>query len=61
MEEFGASNPDFCRSPVKRWGYNKRTMKCHTFMYGGCHGNNNNFETKKQCQNVCTICGGKCF
>ena len=30
-------------------------------MYGGYHGNNNNFKTEKQCPNGCTICGGKYF
>ena len=61
MEEFGGLYPDVCRSPVMRWGYNQRTKKCQRFSYGGCHENNNNFETEKQCQNVCTICGGKCL
>ncbi|XP_015282964.1 PREDICTED: kunitz-type serine protease inhibitor bitisilin-2-like [Gekko japonicus] len=54
--------PDLCYLPQKvgpckahrpRFFYNSMTQKCEGFVYGGCHGNANNFETLEGCQQTC--------
>ena len=42
-----------CKAAKKRWFFNKKTGKCEKFTYGGCHGNGNNFNSKKKCKNIC--------
>ncbi|KHJ95486.1 Kunitz/Bovine pancreatic trypsin inhibitor domain protein [Oesophagostomum dentatum] len=36
-----------------RFWYDNSQQKCVPFIYGGCRGNDNNFETFEQCQEVC--------
>lgn len=43
-----------CRASMARWFYDTRTGTCNQFTYGGCQGNQNNFETREQCQQRCT-------
>lgn len=43
-----------CKAAIPRVFYNKNTKKCEDFLYGGCKGNNNNFETMEQCNSVCS-------
>ncbi|KAH7973024.1 hypothetical protein HPB52_020573 [Rhipicephalus sanguineus] len=42
-----------CRAHVPRYYYNTTTDTCEKFVYGGCQGNANNFETLKQCETRC--------
>ncbi|KAG5669430.1 hypothetical protein PVAND_017317 [Polypedilum vanderplanki] len=42
-----------CRGSKTRWYYNKDTKICDTFIYGGCGGNANNFETLQACEQAC--------
>lgn len=42
-----------CRASMKRFWYNKQTHQCERFIFGGCDGNSNNFETKEQCDSTC--------
>jgi len=42
-----------CRGLFPRYFFNKATGQCEKFIYGGCGGNENNFETKEQCANQC--------
>uniref|UniRef100_A0A8W8NJX2 Uncharacterized protein n=2 Tax=Magallana gigas TaxID=29159 RepID=A0A8W8NJX2_MAGGI len=42
-----------CRAAFRRWWYNRRTKQCETFIYGGCGGNKNNFETRDKCERQC--------
>ncbi|GFU63161.1 hypothetical protein NPIL_322983 [Nephila pilipes] len=42
-----------CRANIPRFFYNKSTKRCQKFIYGGCTGNGNNFETKERCEAVC--------
>lgn len=42
-----------CFETLWRWYYDQTRMSCQPFMYGGCHGNDNNFESKEECEAVC--------
>uniref|UniRef100_A0A8B9BWH8 BPTI/Kunitz inhibitor domain-containing protein n=1 Tax=Anser brachyrhynchus TaxID=132585 RepID=A0A8B9BWH8_9AVES len=42
-----------CRGHFYRYAYNPATGTCRVFLYGGCRGNANNFETLKECQRAC--------
>ncbi|XP_067890692.1 carboxypeptidase inhibitor SmCI-like [Heterodontus francisci] len=42
-----------CKAVNIRYYYNLFTQKCEEFIYGGCGGNENNFETKKECLVKC--------
>ncbi|KAK2883740.1 hypothetical protein QQF64_016536 [Cirrhinus molitorella] len=43
-----------CRASFSRWYYDPLNKKCHHFTYGGCDGNENNFETTDKCMNNCS-------
>lgn len=43
----------FCRAYFTRFFYNHRTQRCEQFVFGGCGGNRNNFETEAECQHTC--------
>ncbi|CAO2577773.1 Eppin [Lemmus lemmus] len=43
----------YCMAYFPRWFYNKENSTCQLFIYGGCQGNNNNFQSQSLCQNVC--------
>ncbi|XP_061468670.1 tissue factor pathway inhibitor [Rhineura floridana] len=47
------NDPGICRGLISRYFYNKESLKCEKFQYGGCLGNQNNFHTLKECQNTC--------
>ncbi len=42
-----------CRGNHQRWYYRKEDGRCKQFMYGGCKGNQNNFQTDEECRNAC--------
>jgi hypothetical protein len=42
-----------CDAYIPRWAFNARTGQCERFIYGGCGGNHNNFESKERCEEVC--------
>ena len=42
-----------CKSYTYRWGFDASSGKCIQFVYGGCNGNENNFETKEMCEQRC--------
>ncbi|XP_078670894.1 uncharacterized protein LOC144911013 isoform X1 [Branchiostoma floridae x Branchiostoma belcheri] len=42
-----------CRAAFRRVFFNQETGQCENFIYGGCGGNGNNFETKEECENIC--------
>uniref|UniRef100_A0A131Y5D8 Putative serine protease inhibitor n=1 Tax=Ixodes ricinus TaxID=34613 RepID=A0A131Y5D8_IXORI len=42
-----------CRAMVPRWFFNSTTGDCERFVYGGCRGNANNFESQQQCRLSC--------
>eukprot|EP01084_Bolivina_argentea_P239521 402573_1 len=42
-----------CYAYMPRYFYNDTTDQCEIFIYGGCLGNANNFETLAECQQIC--------
>ncbi|CAH3137112.1 unnamed protein product [Pocillopora meandrina] len=42
-----------CRAAIPRFYYNSDTGECEQFIYGGCDGNANNFDTKEECEKKC--------
>uniref|UniRef100_UPI00398F7257 papilin isoform X2 n=1 Tax=Pristiophorus japonicus TaxID=55135 RepID=UPI00398F7257 len=42
-----------CTDWTVRWFFVPGSAVCNRFWYGGCHGNQNNFETEEECLNGC--------
>ncbi|KAG7321931.1 hypothetical protein KOW79_014789 [Hemibagrus wyckioides] len=42
-----------CRAAFPRFYYSVSDQTCKMFVYGGCGGNSNNFNTKEECENAC--------
>lgn len=42
-----------CRGNIPRWYFDRQSNQCLEFLYGGCQGNTNNFETREECQKSC--------
>ncbi|XP_070600485.1 eppin-like [Erythrolamprus reginae] len=44
-----------CKAMFLRFFYNVSTDKCEQFIYGGCGGNMNNFESMQECLRTCRV------
>ncbi|XP_073671935.1 amyloid beta precursor like protein 2 isoform X4 [Paramisgurnus dabryanus] len=42
-----------CRASKPRWYFDVQQRKCVRFIYGGCAGNRNNFDSEEYCMAVC--------
>ncbi|XP_036357639.1 BPTI/Kunitz domain-containing protein 4-like [Octopus sinensis] len=42
-----------CRARMLRYFFNSQSGHCEIFSYSGCQGNENNFETKEECEQSC--------
>lgn len=42
-----------CQRYTLRWYYNQRVTECRPFVYSGCQGNLNRFESKEECELHC--------
>lgn len=42
-----------CRAMLPRWYFDRLVGSCVQFLYGGCGGNRNNFESEEYCLSVC--------
>ncbi|KAJ1097682.1 hypothetical protein NDU88_002799 [Pleurodeles waltl] len=42
-----------CKNWEPRWTYNNLMRQCHSFIYGGCEGNDNSFESREACEDMC--------
>ena len=51
-----ARRPEYgtCSNTTLRYYYDQNCECCQTFKYSGCDGNNNNFETERQCLSKCS-------
>lgn len=48
-----------CRASIPRWWYNVTDGSCQPFVYGGCEGNGNNYQSKEECLEKCAGVTGK--
>ncbi|KAM4697574.1 WAP, Kazal, immunoglobulin, Kunitz and NTR domain-containing protein 1 [Rhinophrynus dorsalis] len=44
-----------CKVPEWRWAYSPLMRQCFSFIYGGCQGNQNNFESRQACEDRCPL------
>uniref|UniRef100_A0A8C0VJ12 BPTI/Kunitz inhibitor domain-containing protein n=1 Tax=Cyanistes caeruleus TaxID=156563 RepID=A0A8C0VJ12_CYACU len=42
-----------CQRYTLRWYYNQRVTECRPFVYSGCQGNLNRFDSKEECELHC--------
>ncbi|XP_014674581.1 PREDICTED: papilin-like, partial [Priapulus caudatus] len=42
-----------CSAAIRKWFFNSETEKCEQYLYGGCQGNENRFDDKSDCDQVC--------
>merc|ERR1712002_1323695 len=42
-----------CLAYFERFYFDKLSGECKQFIYGGCFGNANNFDTKEECEKAC--------
>uniref|UniRef100_A0A663FH74 BPTI/Kunitz inhibitor domain-containing protein n=1 Tax=Aquila chrysaetos chrysaetos TaxID=223781 RepID=A0A663FH74_AQUCH len=42
-----------CQHYTLRWYYNQRVTECRPFVYSGCRGNLNRFDSKEECELHC--------
>ena len=47
------SDPGFCLLHVEKFFYNSKSRQCESFVYNGCGGNENNFQSKNECERSC--------
>lgn len=42
-----------CFGQVESYAYNPLQRRCEAFIYGGCGGNENRFDSKAECEYSC--------
>jgi hypothetical protein len=47
-----------CDAIIPRFHFDPEDRACKEFLFGGCGGNENNFETKKDCEKACEVYEG---
>ncbi|KAK6174292.1 hypothetical protein SNE40_017601 [Patella caerulea] len=47
------AKPGMCKGFFPRYHWDPETNRCEKFIYGGCSGNKNNFDTITECIVAC--------
>lgn len=47
------ADPGMCLAFIPRYFFNPQTGVCEVFIYGGCGGNNNNYQSMQECTQQC--------
>ncbi|XP_020797723.1 LOW QUALITY PROTEIN: tissue factor pathway inhibitor a [Boleophthalmus pectinirostris] len=47
--------PGLCKAIKQRYYFNIDSGRCEMFEFGGCGGNDNNFESKEECEETCVV------
>ncbi|TMW54895.1 hypothetical protein DOY81_000128, partial [Sarcophaga bullata] len=42
-----------CAAYIPSWSYKADSNECVEFIYGGCGGNLNRFNSRKECEDMC--------
>ncbi|XP_067855180.1 PI-actitoxin-Aeq3b [Heptranchias perlo] len=42
-----------CSRYTLRWYYHRKAGECRPFIYSGCNGNTNRFQTQEDCEHSC--------
>jgi hypothetical protein len=42
-----------CKGYIKKWTFDETESACVSYVYGGCNGTKNLFDTEEECQAVC--------
>ncbi|KAF8567875.1 hypothetical protein P879_08892 [Paragonimus westermani] len=48
-------NAGGCSDKITKYAFVMASRKCVTFLYSGCGGNGNRFDTLKDCTDLCTV------
>ncbi|XP_034128797.1 kunitz-type serine protease inhibitor 2-like [Drosophila guanche] len=51
--ELPHSQRGLCRAAMRRWSYDAANRVCTRFIWGGCGGNENRFESQRECEATC--------
>lgn len=43
-----------CSENITKWHFDAYSQECREFEFSGCHGNKNNFDDKRSCENACS-------
>ncbi|XP_071081314.1 thrombin inhibitor hemalin-like [Haliotis cracherodii] len=46
-------SPGRCRGKINRFYYDASSQRCKRFIYHGCGGNTNNYQTRAACMRAC--------
>ena len=46
-------DPGPCEAAFDRYFHNATSGRCERFVYGGCEGNDNRFDSQEECEQTC--------
>lgn len=44
-----------CRASIQQYYYNNQLRSCQIFLWGGCAGNQNRFNSREECERTCSF------